>query len=62
MPEIRLKKRSRAAFEAYVKAHAIDRGIVWVREHVFARYHVRSVGQLSDAALIELAAKAERCG
>lgn len=46
---------SRAEVESYVKATAIERGIIWVREHVFNKYNVKKPSDLTDAQLVELA-------
>jgi hypothetical protein len=48
---------------AYVKAQAVERGIIWVRANVFGKYRVRKPSYLTDAQLGELAAhmKATEC-
>jgi hypothetical protein len=46
----------RAAVESCVKAEAVSRGILWVRQNVFDKYNVKKCGELTDAQLIELAA------
>jgi hypothetical protein len=48
---------NREEVESYVKAGAVERGIVWVRENVFKRYNVKKPSELTYAQLVELAAK-----
>ena len=56
MPEIRLTARSRAEFLEFVKAGAVERGIVWCCDRIGRR----GPSDLTDSDLVEIAAELDQ--
>jgi hypothetical protein len=53
-PEPTAQAFDRDHYLARVKSGAIELGIIWVRENVFNKYSVKTVGALTDAQLVEV--------